>query len=151
MPLLSEVSEPFVVFFLFYLLTYPMHIQTYLHIYIYFSTFQQTPQRSRVRSRSLSLSLSIAHMLCVSRAAFLQLIHLSAAWKICTGIALRSASAMMNRSVSLNLHVQYLCSYPTSQYPLVCSRALSLSPALALSLLTTLGDSGWCMFTYVER
>lgn len=88
-------ERTFCCFLSFHVLTH-----TNILIYIYMCIFLNIPTNSP-RSHSLFLSLALA----LSRAAFLQLIHLSAAWKICTGIALRSASAMMNRSVSLNLHV----------------------------------------------
>lgn len=124
-------------FFFIYLPNAHTNILTCIYIYI----FQHSNKLPNALAHVPALSLSF--YLCVSRAAFLQLIHLSAAWKICTGIALRSASAMMNRSVSLNLHA--LCSYP-----LVSSRALSLPLSLCLCW-QLLGDSDWCMFSYVER
>lgn len=57
---------------------------------------------------------------------------------------------MMNRSVSLNLHVQYLCSYPTSQYPLVCSRALSLSLSRFGSVSVDNSWGQWLVYVYLR-
>lgn len=61
--------------------------------------------------------------------------HLSAAWKIVTGTALRSDFAMMNQSVSFNLH---LCSF-------ICSSLLLGSFIFFVGQLR----ASRCMFTYV--